>query len=201
MDAALDLMAQGRSFNSLSMREVAMEAGVVPTAFYRHYRDMNELALAVVDDCGRALRPLLREARMQAATSKDIIRGSMQIYKQFVEENPRYFLVASGERHGGSPVVRNAIQHEIGLFVEEMAEDLRRLRLLPHLSPAAIHNVCDLVVNTMLSAASEILDLSRKSRKHQQARMENYVQQMRVIFFGAALWREKPAPARSKRRA
>src|SRR5689334_18618225 len=97
MDAALDLMEGGRSFNSLSMREVTKVAGVVPTAFYRHFRDMSELGLALVDDVGRSLRPLLREARLKGASYKDIIRGSVLIYKKYVEENPRYFLVASGE--------------------------------------------------------------------------------------------------------
>lgn len=192
MDAALDLMAKGRSFNSLSMREVTMKAGVVPTAFYRHYKDMNELAMAVVDDCGRALRPLLRQARFEGASSKDIIRASMLTYRKFVEKQPRYFMVASGERHGGSPVVRAAIQHEIQLFVDEMVEDLQQLQLLPNLSPASTRTICDLVVNTMLSAASEILDWQKKGRAYEQQRMDNYVQQLRIIFFGAAQWCDQP---------
>jgi TetR/AcrR family transcriptional regulator, fatty acid biosynthesis regulator len=193
MDAALDLMAKGRSFNSLSMREVTMAAGVVPTAFYRHYRDMNELGLALVDDCGRALRPLLRKARLEGASSKDIIRSSFLTYKKYVEEHPRYFMVASGERHGGSPLIRKAIRNEIDLFVEEMAQDVQALRLLPNMSLPTIRNICDLVVNTMLSAASEIGDLPKRGPQQERERTERYIQQLRVIFFGAAQWREKSA--------
>jgi TetR/AcrR family transcriptional regulator, fatty acid biosynthesis regulator len=190
MDAALDLMAKGRSFNSLSMREVTLAAGVVPTAFYRHYRDMNELGLALVADCGRALRPLLRQARMEGASSKDIIRSSFLTYKKYVEEHPRYFMVAAGERHGGSPLIREAIRREIELFVEEMAEDLHALKLLPNMSLPTIRNICDLVVNTMLSAASEIGDLPKMGPRRERERIERYIQQLRVIFFGAAQWRE-----------
>ena len=37
MDAALDLVAKKAPFSSLSLREVTKRAGVVPTAFYRHF--------------------------------------------------------------------------------------------------------------------------------------------------------------------
>jgi AcrR family transcriptional regulator len=43
-------MSDGRSFVSISLREVTREAGVVPTAFYRHFKDMDELGLALVDE-------------------------------------------------------------------------------------------------------------------------------------------------------
>lgn len=190
IDAALGLIEQGRSLNSLSMREVSNAAGVVPTAFYRHFHDINELGLALVDEVGRSLRPLLRQARFEGASAKDIIRESLLTYEKYVRENPRYFLVAAGERHGGAPVIREAIGREIDLFVDEMAQDLRALELLPNMSPASIRNVCDLVVHTMLSAASEILDLRRAKRKVAEARVENYVQQLRVIFLGASVWRQ-----------
>jgi AcrR family transcriptional regulator len=191
MDAALDLMEAGRSFNSLSLREVAQAAGVAPATFYRHFRDMDEICLILVDDCGRSLRPLLREARVAGASYKDIIRESMLVYKKFVEENPRYFLIASGERHGGSPIMRAAIRQEVSRFIDEMAQDLTDLQLLPKLKKTAIRNVCDLVVNTMLSAASDIRDLSKIRSKTGTEMFENYIWQMRMIFLGASTWRDK----------
>ena len=39
-----------RSFASLSLREVAREAGIAPTSFYRHFRDVDELGLTMVDE-------------------------------------------------------------------------------------------------------------------------------------------------------
>ncbi|MFA9204327.1 MAG: hypothetical protein ACEQSD_10050, partial [Flavobacteriales bacterium] len=39
LDAALGLSTAGRSFSIISLREVAREAGLVPTAFYRHFVD------------------------------------------------------------------------------------------------------------------------------------------------------------------
>ncbi len=50
-----------RSFASLSLREVAREAGIAPTSFYRHFRDVDELGLTMVDESGLMLRQLMRQ--------------------------------------------------------------------------------------------------------------------------------------------
>ena len=78
IDSALTLVGSGRSDSSLSLREITREAGVVPAAFYRHLRDLDELGLALVEMAGAALRRLLREHRLQllealAETISDIL--------------------------------------------------------------------------------------------------------------------------------
>ena len=74
LDAALTLMNHGRSFTSLGLREITREAGVVPTSFYRHFKDMDELGLALVEAGGMTLRRLLREARKNSQPGSDIAR-------------------------------------------------------------------------------------------------------------------------------
>ncbi len=194
MDAALTLMSQGRGFGSLSLREITREAGVVPTAFYRHFRDMDELGLALVEGSGLTLRRMLREARKAGVPTTDIIRSSVAIYKRYVEENPRYFLVSSRERLTGSPLMRYAIRAETNHFINEMAQDLRDLRLRPDLSMDSLRMVCGLVVNTMLNAASDILDLPAGQSQAEQELVDNFVRQLTLIFLGAGLWRERTAP-------
>jgi len=63
MDAALRQLNADRGFGSLSLREIAREAGIAPTSFYRHFTEMDELGLALVDEAGVALRQLMRQAR------------------------------------------------------------------------------------------------------------------------------------------
>src|SRR5690606_40642806 len=43
MNAALELVGRGDNFASISLREVAKNAGVVPTSFYRHFETMEDL--------------------------------------------------------------------------------------------------------------------------------------------------------------
>src|SRR5437588_4894150 len=49
-------MISNRSLASLSLREVARAAGVVPTAFYRHFESMDALGVELVDESMRPLR-------------------------------------------------------------------------------------------------------------------------------------------------
>ena len=193
LDAALTLMTQGRSFTSLGLREITREAGVVPTSFYRHFRDMDELGLALVDDCSATLRQLLREARKDTAAVTDIIRRSVTIYKEFLLENHMQFLFIAGERSGGSPVIRGAIRNQVNLFVLEMSQDLRRLNFLPHLSTASLQMLCGLVVTTMLNAATDILDMPPDEPQLEKELLETHVRQLRMVFLGAINWKEPAA--------
>lgn len=190
-DAALELMLEGRSFDSLSLREVTRRAGIVPAAFYRHFKDMEELGLAIVDECGRGLRGMLREVRQVGLPTEDIVRQSVLVFKHYVEANPQYFRVAA-DRHSRSPMMREAVRHEVDRFIDEMVGDVLALGQSDHLSPATLRNVCDLVVNTMLNAAVEILDLANEDPAVGQARIEVFVQQLLMVFVGAAHWQEKP---------
>jgi AcrR family transcriptional regulator len=190
LESALRLMEEGRSFTSLGLREVTRAAGVVPTSFYRHFEDMDQLALALVEETGITLRRLLREARQAGVPPLNIIRHSVQIYKQFVEEHRLHIMFMAGERWGGSPLIRRAIRYEVQHFATEMAQDLRELNLLPTLSMTTLQMICGLVVNTMLNAASDFLDLPRDQPRVEQELVENFVLQLRVIFLGATQWRE-----------
>lgn len=190
VDAALALIGQGRSFTSLSLREITREAGVVPAAFYRHFRDLDELGLALVEMGGATLRRLLREARRDGIPPTDMLRGSVRIYKRFVEERSLVFRFIAGERGGGSRAIRHAIRSEESHFASEMAQDLRALGTLPDLSGTSLQMICGLVVTTMLNAASDILDLPKAQPKQEQELVENFVRQLRVIFLGAKHWRD-----------
>lgn len=193
LEAALTLMTQGRSYTSLGLREITREAGVVPTAFYRHFRDMDELGLALVEEGGLTLRRLLREARKNNLPGHDMLRRSVLVYRDYLLENRLHFLFVASERSGGSPVIRGAIRAEVNHFTNEMAQDLRALDFLPGLSTASLQMICGLVVNTMLNACTDILDLPPHQPQAEQELIDNFVRQLRLIFLGARQWREPPA--------
>ncbi len=50
--AALNLIGPQKSIASLSLREVAREAGIAPNSFYRHFKDIDELAISLIDRAG-----------------------------------------------------------------------------------------------------------------------------------------------------
>jgi len=48
------------------------------------------------------------------------------------------------------------------------------------------------VVNCMLNAAIDILDLPPNQPQQEQELVDNFVRQVRIIFLGALQWKEKP---------
>jgi AcrR family transcriptional regulator len=189
------------ALTGLGLREVAREAGVVPTAFYRHFRDMDELGLALVEEGGTTLRRLLREARRDGMPVSDVIRNSVRVYKSYLEEHPRQFLFIASERSGGSPVIRAAVRREVDHFTNEMAQDLRELNYLPHLSMETLQLICGLVVKVMLSAVADILDLRPNQPRVEAQLIDGFVRQLRLIFLGASVWREDHGSGRTGSRS
>lgn len=189
MEAALQLVAEGRGFSGLGLREIARAAGVVPTAFYRHFRDTEDLGLALVEESGLTLRRLLREARRGDLPAQDIIRHSVGIYVDYLYAHRLQMHFIAAERLGGPRVIREAIRREVAHFVDDMAQDLRALGFLPHLAPDSLRSVCTLVVGTMLNAAGEILDLP--GRDDAAPLVEQFNRQLRLIFLGADAWKDE----------
>jgi AcrR family transcriptional regulator len=176
IDAALELSAK-RGFAGLSLREIAKAAGVTPAAFYRHFYDLDELGLVLVDEVGLILRRLMREARHQAASGRGVVRSSVRTYMHFLQEKPNLFRLLLGERSASSPSFRKAMHAEISRFVGELAEDLRRGRRLydPHLAAEAI-------VAVVFTVGAEALDLPQTGRKKLALRLEK---EILMIYRGA----------------
>lgn len=189
--AALQLMGEGRSFTSLGIREIAREAGMVPNAFYRHFRNTDDLGLALVEEVGVTLRRLLREARQSDAAELDMVRRSVKVYHDYVLQNRLLFLFISSERSGGSRILRMAIRNDVTHFSNEMAQDLRRLGVYKDMPTATLQLVCNLLVNTMLAAATEILDLPSDHPLLEGEMIDNYVQQLQMVLVGATFWKDR----------
>ena len=185
LQAALNLMGEGRSFTSLGLREIAREAGVVPNAFYRHFRNTDELGLVLVEEAGITLRRLLREARKMDVAPRDMLRRSVRVYQEHVKLNRLQFLFISSERSGGSRILRLAIRNDVTHFTNEMAQDFRMRGLYARLPTASLQMVCGMIVMTMLAAATDILDLPPDQALLEAEMSENFVQQLRIILFGA----------------
>ena len=191
--AALDLMGEGRSFTSLGIREIAREAGMVPNGFYRHFRNTDELGLALVEEVGITLRRLLREARRGGVAPSDRVRASVDVYGEYVKQNRLLFLFISSERAGGSRILRLAIRNEVRHFSNEMAQDFRGTGAYPDMPTATLQMVTGLIVNTMLSAAPEMLDLPPEQPMLEAEMTENFVQQLQIVLLGATAWRVERA--------
>lgn len=189
MDAARELMDSNRGFDSLSLREVSRAAGIVPTGFYRHFEDMDQLGLALVAEVDATFRSTLREVRRSQFEMGSIIEASAHIFLDAVSANRNQFLFLAREQYGGSQSVRQAIGQLRQQITDDLAADLKLLNRTPHLDDADLDLVSDLVVKTVFATLPELIDppaIPLPAHLTPEAKM---TQQLRFIFIGAKHWR------------
>ncbi|ECO5071501.1 HTH-type transcriptional repressor FabR [Salmonella enterica] len=178
VEAAFSQLSAERSFASLSLREVAREAGIAPTSFYRHFRDVDELGLTMVDESGLMLRQLMRQARQRGS----VIRTSVSTFMEFIGNNPNAFRLLLRERSGTSAAFRAAVAREIQHFIAELAD---YLELENHMPRAFTEAQAEAMVTIVFSAGAEALDIGAEQRRQLEERL---VLQLRMIAKGAYYW-------------
>jgi len=190
LDAALALL-ETRSFDGLSLREVTRRAGVVPTAFYRHFAGMRELGLALVTESFQTLRRMLRAARRDTTSSQGVIDASVRILIRYVHEHRAHFHFIARERYSGVPALRQAIRLEIGLLVRELATDLDRFPYLREWSSDDLRMLAELLVNTMVTTAEAILETPPDRPEAEQEIIRTTRNQLRLVVVGIPAWRSR----------
>lgn len=189
LDAALTLLEGERSFSSLSLREVAKVAGVVPAAFYRHFSGMDELGMALVDDSFRTLHQMMREARSAPLPPSNLIARSVETFLRYTLMHRLHFQFIAKERVSGSSTLRLAIRKEVRLWTSELAADLAPFPKLKSFNGDDLRMMAGLVVNTMMGATELILDAEANDAEELRRIHQLAEKQLMLIFLGAAQWK------------
>ncbi|OZM70253.1 TetR family transcriptional regulator [Amycolatopsis antarctica] len=190
LDAALELLAD-RGFGSLSLREVTKLAGIVPTAFYRHFTSMEELGITLVDESMRSLRAMMRAARSEPAASSDAIRASVTTLHEHVRAQEDHFRFLTRERYGGSGAVQRAIGTELRLFGSELAVDLARFEGFRAWSTEDLHMMADLIVTAMLATVLELIESRPRDDETDRRIMRTAENRLRLLMLGVPHWRSR----------
>ncbi len=188
MEAARTLMDSGRGFGSLSLREVTRHAGIVPTAFYRHFPDMDALGLALVEEVGETFRATLRTVRRNEFELGGMIEASTRIFLDAVAANRGQFLFLAREQYGGSRAVRQAIGELRQRITDDLCSDLRLMNRMPQLDAAGLSVVSDLIVKAVFATLPELIDppdTQVPAHLHPQAKITEH---LRFIMIGGKHW-------------
>lgn len=185
--AALKL-SQEQGFAQISLRQVAREAGIVPTAFYRHFADMEELGLTLVEHSFGTLRKMIRDSQRDPNLFTNIIDASADILVRVVKEHKAHFGFIARERFGGQGVVREAIRRELDLFVSELAVVLARLPNIEDWSSDDVQMVSRLFVRNMVSNAEEVIEMADNRPDLEEQIKVGARRQMRLIVLGFRDW-------------
>lgn len=186
LDAALALLAD-QGFGSLSLRQLAREVGIVPTAFYRHFGTLDEVGMALVEESFATLRAMVREVRRDAPPPEELIDRSVAVLVAQLAEHPTHFRFLVRERYGGVPALREAIARELVGIEHELSTDLARMPGLERWGAEDLAVLAGLFVNLMVGAAGDFVDADT-GPVDQRAIATRLRRQARMIVVGADGW-------------
>ncbi|WP_322936674.1 TetR family transcriptional regulator [Nocardioides bizhenqiangii] len=193
LDAALEL-CETQPLAALSLRQVAKEVGIVPTAFYRHFDSIDHLGLELVDESFSSLRALLKDARtFDAPPATDralflaIVDNSVDALVTHVPNAERHYRFIARERLAGPKPVREAVRHQLELIERELATDIAQVPGAGRWSGEDLRILANLLVNAMLFHAEELAlaggrpDVVRRTQTTAR-------RQLRIVLIGALSW-------------
>ena len=189
LDAGLRLL-EDQGLSSLGLREVTREVGVAPAGFYRHFRDLADLGVALVQESFGPLHAMVRAIRGEQSASEQVIDGTVAVIADHVRRHRAHFRFLARERHGGVAQVRAAIAGELDLFAEELAGDLARLPQSRGWSTPDLRMLADLYVDHMVSTATAFLEADPDDPAAGDAIAERARRQLRLIHRGRLHWLE-----------
>lgn len=182
INAALRL-SEEKGYPALSLREVTREAQIAPATFYRHFKDMEELGLVLVDKVALTLRQLMRKARQRIKVNGSAIEMSVITQLEFSQKNPQLFRLLTSGLTGGPRIFREALQKEKQFFIDELYEDLNNDSRLNNTALAA-----EVMVNQVLVASIEAIEHKPEEVILIQERL---IMQLRMILLGSMAQKPK----------
>ena len=182
MDAAAGELASGRSFDTLSLREVAKLAGIAPTSFYRHFHGMEDLGLALIDERGKSLLSLMHHVREQASEGRSLIRASVETLFEYIFSNQGMSRMILQESMSRESVFHAAAEQLFEIMSSDLAEFLlwdARERGVPLDHPRIAANS---MVAILFTTGIAVLNASTQQR---EKNIEATIVQLRMIMRGA----------------
>jgi len=191
LGAAMKLIGPNRSLSTVSLREVAREAGIAPNSFYRQFRDMGELSIALIDLAGSSLRTIIGQARERAtSTDRSVIRVSVETFMEQLRADDKLLHVLLREGAVGSDAFKHAVERELAYFEDELRIDLIRLAAADGATlyePALVAKAITRLVFAMGAMAMD------QPPERDPALIEEISQMLRMIITGARVLDNSPS--------
>ncbi|MFJ5232236.1 TetR family transcriptional regulator [Kitasatospora sp. NPDC088391] len=185
LDAALGLLEQ-QNLSGLGVREVTRAAGLSPAGFYRHFADLAELGVVLVEESLANLHEMVRAVFAAAGDPERLIDRSVEVIAAHVAAHPAYIRFLARERHGGVKPVRDAVAAELARFAEELAQLLAVQPDTADWSAADRRMLAELYVDRMVSTALALVEADPAGRAALAATVRT---QLRLINLGSRHWK------------
>jgi AcrR family transcriptional regulator len=187
LNAGLTLL-ENQSLSSLGLREVTRAVGVAPAGFYRHFRDMGDLGVALVEESLGSLHSMIRAILAEQDGAEQMIDRTVELIARHVSERRAHFRFIASERHGGVRVVRDAIAAEFGLFAQEVATALGTQPVSDGWSAEDMRMLADTYVELMVTTATAFMEAAPDEPEAEERIAHRARSQLRLIHLGRLQW-------------
>lgn len=184
LDAALQLLAE-QSLSSLGLREVTRAVGVAPTAFYRHFRDMGDLGVTLVEEALGSLHTTLVALLAATGDGEERIAATVELIVAYVRTHPAHVRFIAREQHGGVQAVRSAIGDQLTLFAEEVKGQFAQEPESAGWDPDDLLMLARMYVDHMVMTASALLEAAPDAEERVAASARR---QLRLVSLGRRHW-------------
>ena len=147
--------------------------------------------------CGRFQNKCLRirgflnhllDARENVLQADRLIDESVGIFISHAQANRSFFLFMAQGLASESRAIQEGIRSEMRYFASELANDLRRLKLVDHLSDGDLEMICDLVVRSVAFSLTDLLGVSAEDEYQVEQIRKRTTRFLQLIFVGAEHW-------------
>lgn len=179
IQAALQLCAE-EGYASLSLRSVARKAGIAPTSFYRHFREIDEMGVEMVSQAKDLLADCLAKARKKMTfpgiKQKDspaqwiksiecLTRPFTETFISVMEKNIQLLHLFFQERTGSSEPMRAAISDAADHITGLLADDLQDFTNSSKIQPEDLRLIAESMLTIVSSSGLKIMaDPQAKSK-------------------------------------
>ncbi len=125
-EAALDLVA-ARGISRLSLAAVARRVGLVPSGIYRHFKNKDEILLAVLDRIEARMSANVEAASEETPDPVDRLRSLLMRHVRFIREGraiPR--IIFSDDFHSGHPERKTRVEKIFKNYLERIGGFVRQ---------------------------------------------------------------------------
>ncbi|MFC7310373.1 TetR family transcriptional regulator [Streptomyces monticola] len=191
MSASLELLER-QSLSSLGLREVTRAAGISPAAFYRHFSDIADLGVALVEETLGSLHGMIGAILADTGDSEERIERTVGLIARHVQAQPAHFRFIVRERHGGVAPVREAIAAQLRRFADEVGTALAAEEASKGWSEEDLRMLGGVYVGHMVMTAADLLEAmeqdpgSPRSAVRTAARIA--VRRLRLVTVGRRHW-------------
>ncbi|MGP4000125.1 TetR family transcriptional regulator [Streptomyces sp. 8N706] len=189
LDAGLVLL-EDQSLSSLGLREITRAVGVAPAAFYRHFRDMSDLGVALVEESLGSLHTMVRTILTEQDHTDGRIDHIVEAIAVHVRDHHPHIRFIARERHGGVRAVRVAIAAELERFADEVATALASRPTYRGWSPDDMSMLAELYVDHMVTTAAAFLAATPDRPEAEERIARTARRQLRLISLGCRHWHD-----------